>query len=423
MGLTDTQIRNLALPEGGQVTIWDKTVPGLGLRVTPKGTKTFSLLYRIDGRMRRATLGRYPIVKLAEARERARGYLNQVSSGVDPLADHLTNGVAIEPLTFATAVEKYIERYARPHTKSWAETKRLLEREFVSHWRDVPMSAIAKQHVIEVIEQIVDRGSPSAARHAFAAIRGFFNWAMKSGYIDSTPCGTLAAPGKHRSRDRVLTDAELARIIRAALETPFPFGSLVQLLILTAQRRSEVASMRWADLDFSDRLWTIPGQLNKSGRDHIVPLTDAVLQIVQGLPQTASAFVFPANGNPRNHFSGYSKAKRQLDRRCSVTGWTLHDLRRTAATGMARAGVAPHVIERVLNHREGIIHGVASIYNRFGYLPEMKDALSIWEGRIMALSASPRQGAQFAKFDAELPLRPWSTSVAPVSRMQEGEVN
>jgi integrase len=150
--------------------------------------------------------------------------------------------------------------------------------------------------------------------------------------------------------------------------------------------------MRWADLDFANRLWTIPGRFNKSGRDHIVPLTDRALAIIQAIPQTASEFVFPANGNPRNHFSGYSKSKRQLDRRCGVTGWTLHDLRRTAATGMARAGVAPHVIEKVLNHRDGTIRGVAGIYNRFGYLPEMREALRVWEDSIAAL-ATPAQYA------------------------------
>jgi integrase len=128
------------------------------------------------------------------------------------------------------------------------------------------------------------------------------------------------------------------------------------------------------------------------------------LQVVQSLPQTASDFVFPANGNPRNHFSGYSKAKRRLDRHCGVNDWTLHDLRRTAATGMARAGVAPHVIEKVLNHREGIIRGVAGIYNRFGYLPEMKAALSIWEENVTALSdPAAGQERQLTALNAELP--------------------
>jgi hypothetical protein len=209
MSLTETKIRHVAPPEGGQITIWDKALPGFGVRITPKGTKTFALLYRINGRMRRATLGRYPIVTLAEARERARNYLNQVSGGVDPLAAQPSSG----PDLFEKIVEKYIEKYARPHTKSWAETKRLLDREFGRRWQGVPVTAITKQHVMQVIVRIVDRGSPSAARHAFAAIRGLFNWAMKSGYIDNSPCATLAAPGKHRSRDRVVSDVELCRIL------------------------------------------------------------------------------------------------------------------------------------------------------------------------------------------------------------------
>lgn len=175
MSLTDTQIRNVALPESGQITLWDKTVPGLGVRVTPTGTKTFSLLYRINGRMRRATLGRYPIVRLTEARDRARSHLYQASGGTDPLAATRSHTAAPNPLTFAMTVDRYIEKYARPHTKSWAETKRLLDREFLPQWQNIPLSTISKQDIIQVIDQIVDRGSPSAARHAFAAIRGFFN--------------------------------------------------------------------------------------------------------------------------------------------------------------------------------------------------------------------------------------------------------
>jgi integrase len=141
----------------------------------------------------------------------------------------------------------------------------LLEREFVRQWQEMPVAAITKQHVIQAIDQIVDRGSPSAARHAFAAIRGPFNWAMKSGYIDSTPCAMLGAPGKQRSRDRVLSDLELGRIHEAAKATPFPFGPIVRLLILTAQRRSEVSSMRWADIDLPNRLWPHRGSPTNRG--------------------------------------------------------------------------------------------------------------------------------------------------------------
>ncbi len=190
------------------------------------------------------------------------------------------------------------------------------------------------------------------------------------------------------SRDRVLSDAEIVAIWWVADRMGYPFGRLVQLLILTGQRRAEVGGMRWQEVDPLKGQWELPPGMqdrrHKSERRHLVPLSSQVLGILQSLPRVHDELAFPARGK-ENAISGYSKWKRKLDQLSGVKNWTLHDLRRTAATGMAAVGVPPHVIERVLNHSTGTLGGVAGIYNRFQYLDECRQALERWSQHLESL--------------------------------------
>ena len=160
-----------------------------------------------------------------------------------------------------------------------------------------------------------------------------------------------------------------------------PFRCIVQLLVLTGQRKSEVTGMRWTELDLANRIWRIPADRTKPGRAHEVPLTNTVIELLRCVPKLHDEFVFPARGRD-NPASGFSKWKRELDALAGINAWRLHDLRRTVASGMARRKVPPHVIERVLNHVTVILGGVAGIYNRFGYLDEMREALELWSNHI-----------------------------------------
>lgn len=164
----------------------------------------------------------------------------------------------------------------------------------------------------------------------------------------------------------------------------------VQLLMLTGQRRGEVAAMAWADIDLGKAVWTIPADKTKNAKPHAVPLSTTAVAIIAALPRSVgSPFVFPARGKPQKSYSGYSKGKRELDAAAKLKDWTLHELQRTAATGMARLGVAPHVVERVLNHVSGTFAGVAGVYNRFRYEDEMRDALGQWEKYLLAIIGTP----------------------------------
>ena len=376
--LTDLSLRSLPSVPNRQVDVYDTRVRGFGVRVSPSGAKSFFVYYRIGRLARRLTLGRYPNMKLGEARERARTALLAVSDGRDPAADKKVQRDRYQADLFPAVVDVFIERYAKIHTRRWRETKRILEREFVDTWRRRTVGDLTQADVNLIIDGIVDRGSPASAIQALAAVRKLFNWAVERGYVASSPCAHIGPPAKLTSRDRALTDKELSAVWQAASTFGYPFGPIVQLLVLTGQRRNEVAGMRRSNLDLAGKLWSLPASQTKSGRAHVIPLTETAVGIINGLPMTCGDLLFAPEGR-LNPPSGFSKWKRAFDEACGVDAWRLHDIRRTVSTGMARLGVPPHILQRLLNHTTGTIQGVAAVYNRFGYLDEMRTALAEWE--------------------------------------------
>ncbi len=270
------------------------------------------------------------------------------------------------------------------------ETERLLRVRFIPVWSERDIRSIGRDEVARVLDAIVQRGNPSAANHALAAVRKFFNWCIERGIVETSPCNNISRPGAVVARERVLDDAELAAVWSVTATLGYPYGTIVQLLILTAQRRGEVTGMRWSELDLAKALWTMPGARTKNKRRHVVPLSPLSICILDALPRLHDDLVFPARGRETTNFSGFSKLKRQIDVATGVDDWTLHDLRRTAATGMAGLGVAPHVVERLLNHVSGTFGGVAGIYNRFEYLDPMRSAAEAWSHHVQALGMAER---------------------------------
>ncbi len=384
--LTDLAIRGLAAEPGGRVEMWDSKVPGLGVRASDRGTKTFVLMYRLAGVKRRLSLGRYPTTTLAEARDKAWEIVRTVAKGIDPepkVAVKNDDG-------FARLVGMFVEQHCRQHNRANTarETQRILVRRFVAAWGDRSIAEISHTDVRTVLGTIVATGRASSANHALSAVRKFFNWCVEQSLLEGSPCATVRRPAPLSSRERVLSDTELLAVWRATHEIDPTFASIVRLLILTAQRRGEVTGMRWPEVNAKDGLWTIPGDRTKNKSTHILPLSGGTLATVLAVPRMHDELVFPARGNDDTTFSGFSKLKRHLDRLSGVRAFTLHDLRRTAATGMARLGVAPHVVERVLNHTSGTFGGVAGIYNRFAYLPEMRAALTVWSDHVFNLDSA-----------------------------------
>jgi integrase len=224
-----------------------------------------------------------------------------------------------------------------------------------------------------------------------SALKKLMNWALDRGMIDVNPIAGLKPPHKERSRELVLSDDALASLMRAADAEGYPFGDAIKLLILTGQRRSEVAAMRWPEVDFERAVWTIPSTRSKNGQSHGVPLSAPALSLLRSMPRfLASDWVFTTSG--RSPTSGFGRMKRRLTAP-DVSDWRLHDIRRTVASGLARIGVDPHVIEKVLNHKSGIISGVAAVYNRYGYEKEKRWALENWSAYVLGISSDEGGGA------------------------------
>jgi integrase len=382
--LNDLTLRTLNVPAGQRVEIWDQKLPGFGLRAGNR-SKTFILVYRQGEASRRMTIGRYPALSLAEARTKALAALGKLANKEDPQPATVPPREVVE---FSAVVEDFLKRYAAEHTRasSQAQSARVLRGHFgkTLHRRDI--AAITKQDVQAVLDGLVESERPIAANNARVVAGRFFNWCVERGLIEDSPVAGIKRPARPSSRERVLAEVELAAVWRAAIDVGYPIGSIVQLLILTAQRRNEVAGLRRAHLDLQGCLWHLPLSITKNHRSHTIPLSRSACELLERLPRIDDELVFPSLRGSDRSFSGFGKSKARLDEVSGVDDWTLHDLRRTAATHMARLKVGPHVVERILNHVSGSLGGVAGIYNRFSYLPEMREALELWSHEIARLA-------------------------------------
>ena len=380
--LTSRFVETVAPPVTRRVEYHDELLPGLRLRVFSTGRKSWSVVGRVQGRQVRHTIGTYPAIALAEARETARAILRDMQLGKYASADLQQAPPALR--TLGDTVPEFIEKHARPKNRDWRATQAMLRR-FEPLFAS-PLSEIKRANVVRVLDSIIAEGKPYRANRVLAAIKKLFAWALDRGLIDVHPIFGLRPPSKEVARDRILTEREVRAFWSAASKMGFPFGPALLLLLLTAQRRGEVTSMRWSDIDVERAIWTVPASVAKNGRVHEVPLSRAALAILERLPRfLGSDLVFTTTG--RTPISGFGRVKERLDAMMGVSNWRFHDLRRTAASGMARIGIAPHVIEKVLNHMSGQISGVAAVYNRHGYEAEKREALEAWSSNLAGLIA------------------------------------
>lgn len=398
--------------------LWDTEVKGFGLKVTPAGGKVYILQYRPEGAGRttapkRFTIGRHGSPWTPDtARGEAKIILGQVEGGADPQKQKRTEREAAEQAladTFAQLADRFIERHAKRHTRSWETTKRHLDKHVTPHWGKRPAAEITRRDVNKLLNDLVDAGTPILANRVLAAVRKLFNWAVGEDELPTSPCVGVKPKAKEQDRERVLADAELVEVWRAADAIGQPFGPFIKLLALTLQRRDEVAGMRWEELDLQAKVWALPGKRAKNAKPHLVPLPALAVQILESVPKLEvkpgepSPFVFTTTGT--TPVSGYSRAKNALDRlmlearqKCAaergedpeqakaLEDWRFHDLRRTGATGLARMRVPKEIRERVLNHVEGRQQkGVAEIYDRYQYLDEKRSALDAWARHVEQL--------------------------------------
>jgi integrase len=360
---------------------WDAGCPGFGLKVTPKGRKVFVVLYRTGGagsKLRKYTIGPYGRVTLHQARVAAQKVFAAKLEGRDLAAEKREARRRIVADRLEDLLETFIAQHVSQNRSAY-EISRLLRREMGKPWSGRSIHEITKRDVVEIISAIEQRGAPSTANKALKVIKTFLRWCVGRAVLDRSPAEGIPMPAKMVARDRVLTDQELAKIILAARQMNGPYGGIVELLALTGQRREEVAAMTWGELDMHWRVWTIPKSRTKNAKGHVVHMSEQSMDVL--LRTTIRGpFVFTVLG--RKPFREFSRTKRRIDELSGVTGWRLHDLRRTCVSGMARLGVAPHVADKILNHQTGTISGVAAVYQRHEFLSERRQALDLWGAHI-----------------------------------------
>ena len=385
-----------ALKAASKDTIyWDAGLPGFGVKVTPRSRKVFVVLYRIGGagsRLRKYTIGPYGRVTLQMARAEAQKVLAARLEGRDPATEKRESKRRMTADRVDDLIEVFIVQHVSK-TRKAAEISRLLRREVVSRWGNRCVHAIGKREIVELASEIAQRGTPIAANTLLKVIKTFLNWCVGRAIIDASPAEGVPLPGKEVARDRVLTNNELASVIRAARQIGGAYGGIVEMLALTGQRREEVAQMVWDEIDFNSRTWTLPGSRTKNGKPHIVHLSEACIKLIKRASRLGS-YVFSISGV--KPFQNFTNAKRALDELSGVTGWRLHDLRRTCVSGMARLGVPPHVADKILNHQSGTISGVAAVYQRHHFLAERKLALERWGQYIETLVGEFRLPGEIA---------------------------
>ncbi len=378
--LTKTAID--ALPTSkSDVVYWDAGYPGFGVKVTPKGRKVFVVLCRTGGagsKLRKYTIGPHGRMTLHQARVAAQKVFAAKLEGRDPAAEKRE----AKRRVVADRVEDLLEMFIAQRlsqNRSGGEISRLLRREVGKTWAGRSVHEITKRDVVEVVTAIEQRGAPVAANKTLKSMKTFLRWCVGRAVLDQSPAEGVPLPAKEIARDRVLDDEELTRIILAAREIGGPYGGIVEFLALTGQRREEVARLQWEELDLAHRIWTIPKSRTKNAKAHVVHLSEQSLAVLTRADQN-SPLVFSLLGT--KPFQEFSRAKRVLDQLSGVTGWRLHDLRRTCVSGMARLGVAPHVADKILNRQSGTISGVAAVYQRHEFLVERRAALDLWATHI-----------------------------------------
>ena len=386
--LTDRTVRALKPPTAGRLDVWDEDNPGFGLRISAEGRRTWILMYRMGKTLRRLTLGRFPTLGLAAAREKATDALRDAAKGEDPGRRKIQERSAE---TFSDLAREYIERHASkkrsgredirllngsPHKKKTGKTPHV---PLVTRWGPRRIKDLKRRDVRELLDEIAAR-APIMANRTLALVRKMFNFAIEHEWLEVNPCHMVKQPGQEKQRERVLSVDEIKRVWKALDDESPLIATLFRVRILTAQRGGEVHGAAWAEFDTVTGWWTIPAERSKNGLAHRVPLSPQALRILKTWRAGAgdSTWVFPSSRKNGPHIAHAQKAIERVVKASGVD-FRGHDLRRTAASLMVGAGVPRLVVSKILNHVES---GVTAVYDRHSYDLEKRAALDFWGKRV-----------------------------------------
>jgi integrase len=403
--ITKRSVDAMIPPDTGADYLWDDELRGFGLRITKNGARSYVYQYRVGGReaeKRRFTIGKHGSPWTAvTARAEAERLAMLVAQGVDPAEANKERRRQAVDLAFPAYVDLFAEGYLKSRWKRWEKTKAMLVLHAVPLLRRKALPNIKRSDLNALWDNLADR--PALARLMHATLRKLFKWAVDRGDIERSPLEGATAPPRVEARDRVLTDDELALTWKAAGTLGHPFAGFYRLLIVTGQRREEVAGLDWRELDRDSALWTLPGERAKNGETHLIPFGEEAVALLDGVAGGAKwpvrGLLFTTTG--RTPISGFAKGKTRLDQAMSKLAaddaskcaepphptppWRIHDIRRTVATGLQRLGVRFEVTEAVLNHVSGSRAGIAGVYQRHDWKDEKRAALAAWAEHVRSL--------------------------------------
>jgi integrase len=401
--LTDRALKALKPAKHGQrYEIGDAVVPGLAVRVTDTGTKTFALVARFPGSHNptRRALGEYGAMTLERARDEARRWHELLHRGIDPRIEierQRLSEARRQENSFASVAEAYFAHIKRQGHRQGAEIEREIRCEFISRWASRPITEITRHDLLEVIDAALKRGAPSKAHHLFSYASRLFNWAIERGAygLEHSPTHGMRPAriiGEKKPRTRVLTDAELKALWQVPEELGYPYGPVIRLLMLTGQRKSEVAEAQWSEFDLAKREWSIPAERMKMDAAHVVPLTDDAMKVLESLPRFRSGEHLFSTTYGKLPVNGFSKAKARLDKLMAkrlgkVTPFVFHDIRRTVRTHLSALPIPDLVRELVIAHAKPGLHRV---YDQHAYAAEKRHALELWATRLRSIIDPPR---------------------------------
>lgn len=368
--LTDKGIRGLETPTTGQVDYWDELLPGFGVRIGTTGRKSFFVGTRVKGRYRRITLKpAFPHLQLAEARAVAKAIIADAQGGVGPELRKKRK----EKGTFGAVANAFMQDFAHSH-RTRKEMQRKIDVD-LAEWHDRQITDITRPEIKELI-RVKARTAPIAANRLLSLISKIFTWALKEELIEASPAIKIDRPGEEVERERNLTVDEIRIVWDAFDRLGYPWGPLFKMLLVTGQRRGEVAGMKWSET--SDDGWRLPGERAKKGKGHLVPLSTLAREILKGLPEVGDLVFRSYSDKP---LKGWTRATRRMQAFCVAIDdpWKLHDLRRTFATQLRTIGIDRLVVSMLLNHAEA---GVTKVYDRYAADPEKAAAMERWANRL-----------------------------------------
>jgi integrase len=397
--ITEAVIKRFPTPEK-QVEQFDAALAGFALRVTPKDTKSFVFFYRYGGKQRRATLGRWPVVTLAEARKRAEKILKLVNEGTDPRVEEKNKKarrISAQDYTYEIAVEEFIQKYAIDKKKSrrWKDQKLLLMNAGKKldtsgrpdkndrGWADLPVAQITGEHVYDALDTRLSK-SPYAANRTYEVLCVFFRWHYRRGLVPQNPMDKVDKPfDGEKPRDRFWSNNEIKALWQAADKLNEPWPSYLKLLIVMGQRKNEIASMRWGGLDLEEGVWELPEDQHKGKRGHKFPLPPLAIRILKGIPRVGeNPYVFPGRLDNRPMTVG-SHQQTRIRNLSSIADFTFHAARHTLGTNLQDLKVPPHIISECLAHaRQGV---TARHYGHYDYLDEQREAFEAWASHVEKL--------------------------------------